>query len=128
MGIESFIRKMCVQTAVYWGNPQPDGYGKMTYDDPMEIYVRWDVKRRVVIGPDAKEINSDVEILTPEDLELQGVLILGTLEALFNSSSGSDEDPWTVGEAYEILALEKISMPKSTTQFVRKAYLSKYKV
>jgi hypothetical protein len=128
MGIESFIRKMCVQTAVYWGNPQPDGYGKMTYDDPREIFVRWDVKRIVVIGPDAKEINSDVEILTPEDLELQGVLILGTLEALFNSSSGSDEDPWAVGEAYEILALEKISMPKSLTQYVRKAYLSKYKV
>ena len=127
MGIESFIKSMCVQTAVYWGNPVDDGYGGKTFDYPVEIKVRWDYKQRQVVLPDGKEINADVQVLTPEDLEVGGFLFLGELDDLYDFSSGVT-NPLDAGDAYEILTTEKVSMPKSTTQFVRTVSLSKYKV
>ena len=127
MGIESFIKSMCVQTAVYWGNPVDDGYGGKTFDYPVEIKVRWDYKQKQVVLPDGKEINADVQVLTPEDLEVGGFLFLGELDDLYDFSSGVT-NPLDAGDAYEILTIEKVSMPKSTTQFVRTVSLSKYKV
>lgn len=119
MSIESFIRKICVQTAVYWGNPVPDGFGGMTYDIPVEIKVRWDENIKVVVDKEGKEITSPVTILSPEDLVEQGRLMLGTLEDVDFEWIPTDIEENT----FEIVAREKISMIKSLTQFVRTYYL-----
>lgn len=120
MGIESFIRSICVQDAVYWGNPVQDGFGNKTYDDPEEIKVRWDEKPQLIAGKDGREITTDVEILTPEDLDVGGMLYLGNLDDI-----GSDDNPHTIENTYEIMGRTKISMPKSVTEFVRIVYLKR---
>ena len=49
-GIEKVAKRFCVETAVYWGNPQNDGYGGFTFDTPVEIKCRWEEKSEVDIG------------------------------------------------------------------------------
>ena len=131
MGIESFIRKVCVQTAVYWGNPVPDGFGGMTFDYPVEIMVRWDFSQRAVLWNQGIELNVDVTVLSPEDLDREGMLFLGTLDDLWGqseTSSGGVADPKNFeGNIYSILKVEKVAMPKKTTFAVKTYSLSKYK-
>jgi len=133
MSIESFIRKVCVQTAVYWGSPVNLGAGRMSYTDPVEIKCRWDYKTRTVLSQNGQEINTDVTVLVTEDLDLGGYLFLGTLDDLTDSNyileSGQIyPTPDQVETAYEILTVSKVSMIKSLTQFVRTVSLSTYKV
>jgi len=125
MGIESFIKTICKQTAVYWGNPLPDGYGGMLFDEPREIKVRWDEKNKVVVSKDGKEVTSVATILTPEDLKVEGRLYLGFMVDLLDSddSSGGIVDPSKIDNTFEIIAFEKVSMIKSLTQFVRTVYV-----
>lgn len=125
MSIESFIEKICVQTAVYWGAPTPDGYGKMTYDPPREIKCRWEDKTEVITGGDGQQIISSASIIVMEDLDYQGVLFLGSLDEL---TTAEEADPLTLMgitnmRAYHILRVEKVPMIKSDSVFVRKVYL-----
>ena len=118
--IEKFIRKVCVQTAVYWGNPVPDGFGGMTYDDPKEIKVRWDDTINVIKDNSGKEVTSKAKVLTPIDLDEQGYLFLGILSDL------SDQDlnqPNAISKAFEIIRADRTPMIMSTDVFVRTVYL-----
>lgn len=123
MGIETFISKVCVQTAVYWGNPRPDGYGGMIYDSPREIKCRWDIQERIVLGQLGLEYNQDVEILVTEDLQKHGRIWLGSLNDLDSDTQPDDMSDFVP----EIIKFKKVSMPKSLTQFVRTISISKYK-
>ena len=53
-GIEKFLQKVCVQTAVYWGSPVENGFGAKTFASPIEIKVRWTDKQQVIKGGDGK--------------------------------------------------------------------------
>jgi hypothetical protein len=124
MAIDKFIKKVCVQTAVYWGNPRDDGYGGMVFDEPIELTppngVRWEETTQKVSDGKGNEIISKAQILVNQDLDEQGYLFLGTLDEL---DSEGEVDPKTVEGAYEIKRFDKTPMIKSTTVFVRKAYL-----
>ena len=124
MGIERFIQKVCVQTAVYWGSPQEDGYGGFTFDDPVELAppngVRWEDKTQIVAGMDGQEVTSDTEVLVTQDLDYNGYLYLGELDDL---DSDELDNPMTVSGAKPIISISKIPMIKSTTEFVRQVFL-----
>jgi hypothetical protein len=125
MGITKTIQRFCVQTAVYWGNPQNDGFGGFTFDDPIDLEpptngVRWEDKTQLVVGANGAETGSDAEVLVCQDLDLDGYLYLGSLDDL---SDDEKADPMTVDGAKQIISKEKIPMVKSTTEFVRKVYL-----
>jgi hypothetical protein len=120
MGIEKFIKSVCVQTAVYWGNPRNGGYGKTIFDDPVEISVRWDVKNELIMDADGNQVVSNAEILVTQDLEIGGFLYLGSLDDL--SSDPADPLEEEV-KTYEIKQFSKVSMPKSLTEFVRKVWV-----
>lgn len=127
-GIIKFIKKVCVQTAVYWGSPTPDGYGGKTFADPVELTppngVRWDQKVQLVedkgIRATGEEIISNAVVLLNQDVDEQGYLYLGSLDDL---DSGVQDNPLEVEGAYEIKKVEKIPLFRSATEFVRKAYL-----
>ena len=125
-GIEKFIKSVCVQTAVYWGNPQPDGFGGSTFDDPVEIPVRWEEKMQTITGTDGKEFVSSTEVLVTDDYDLGGFLMLGSLNDLESSGTESSDviSPLELSNTYEIKHRDRIPMIKSTTVFVRKLYLS----
>lgn len=120
MGIEKFIQKVCVQTAVYWGSPTNDGFGGFTFAAPIEIPVRWEDKTQIVATMDGQEVTSDTEVLVTIDLEYNGYLYLGLLEDL---TDDEQENPMLVSGAKPIISISKIPMIKSTTEFVRKVYL-----
>lgn len=119
-GIEDFVKDVCVQTAVYWGNPTPDGYGKMTYDAPVEIACRWDNVSKLITAANGDQIVCSAIILVTQDVDNQGMLYLGTLDDL---DSAQEADPSTVEGAYEIKRFDKTPMIFETDEFVRKAYL-----
>lgn len=122
MSIDKFIQKICVQTAVYWGNPQNDGYGNFVFDEPVEISCRWEDKAQIVVSSDGAETSSDAEVLVTQDLDVDGYLYLGSLVDL---DSDELDSPMTVETARRIISYDKIPMIKSTTVFVRKVYLRK---
>lgn len=126
MGIDSTVKGFCVQTAVYWGPGVSDGYGGRTFATAVELEppdngVRWDGKYQLITDMNGKEVVSRAEVLLVQDVEVQGWLMLGTLNDI--ASDEDDTDPRTVSGAYEIKAVTKTPMVKSTDVFVRKAYL-----
>ena len=121
MSITSFIKKVCVQTAVYWGNPTKDGYGNATFDEPIEIKCRWEDMQRTFVDPKGKEQTSKASILVTQDLDFEGWLCLGTLSDL--SIYPSLANPKDIFGAYEIVAIDKIPMIKSNKVFVRTLFL-----
>jgi len=112
--------RWAVQTAVYWGNPQPDGYGGTDYDSPIEISVRWEEKPRRVTDSNGKEIVSRAEVLVTQDVVAEGLLYLGALSDL---TSSEESNPETVEAAYKIRRFDKSPLPGETDQFIRIAYL-----
>jgi len=130
MGIQKFIEKVCVQTAVYWGVPTEDGRGGKTYADGIEIQCRWDsvTQKKMDLGTikDGNVYSSMTKVLVTQDLELDGYLYLGTiadLNALGLNSMISDFRPNEVEGAYVIKKIEKIPMIKKTDVFVRTVYV-----
>ena len=108
-GLIRFIKKVCVQTAVYWPSPIPDGYGGMNYGTPKDIKCRWTDKVQVIkwqsaYMPASDEFISYAEILLYEDVQLQGVLWLGSIASL---STAQIESPLTIPGAREIKTYEK---------------------
>lgn len=120
MGITKFISKVCVQTAVYWENPENDGFGQQIFAVGREIKVRWDDKIVVITDKQGKEITCQAEIMVQEDIDENGYLFLGVLSDL---TSDEKANPEAVKKAYPVKSFTKISMIKSTTEFVRKVYL-----
>ena len=119
MGIDKTIKKFCVQDAVYWGNPKPDGHGGMTYDAPRAIKCRWDESSTVISDAEGVEFRPKVTVLVTEELTLRGVLALGDI-----SQIPSDTLPSEVEGAYEIRTKDRIPMVRSSTIFVNIVYLS----
>lgn len=117
-----FVESVCVQTAVYWPRPIPDGYGGYSFGSayPEEISVRWDNVQKYIFSSNGAQIVSIAEILVTQDIEEGGYLYLGTLSDL---DSGQEDNPKEVDGAYEIRKVEKTPLFKSTNEFVRTAYL-----
>jgi len=109
-----------VQTAVYWGGPENDGYGGFTWDEPVEIDVRWDEVSELVTDAKGQEVVSKAKVIVAQDVDLNGILFLGELTDLDSDQEG---DPLTVDGAYPIIRVDKIPAPLSTDDFFRMVYL-----
>lgn len=130
---DHLLKRLCPQTAVYWGAPEPNGFGGYTYADPVEIKCRWKEAERIVGNDNEHGITtvSRAEVTVLQDLEEEGCLYLGTLGSLaeyLESSAGTYIDPKDVNAertvVYRIRRFAKIPRLGSTTDFVRVAYLS----
>jgi len=113
-----FVEKICTQTAVYWGNPKPNGFGGYTYDSPVEIKCRWEGKSKLIRDDKGNEVVSKAEILVTQDLDIGGMIKLGTLADLSPSQLPEDEP-----DAYKILQVEKIPLFRSPDEFIRRVYI-----
>jgi len=132
MGIETFINQVCKQTAVYWGSPIADGYGGYDYGDPEEIKCRWADEQQMFQSDDGAQLVSKAVVLVTEDVDMDGLLYLGTLddlEDLYDDSEGDSSgvwyDPFQIETGLCIIKkFTKVPAIRSTTEFVRKAYLT----
>lgn len=128
MGIEQFITKICVQTAVYWGNPVNNGTGHFTFDYPVEISCRWEGTEKVMTDANGKQFTCRAQVLVTQDLTIGGYLMLGTLAELdeigaLHNRYDAKAEPLKVETAYEIRQFDKTPMIKKTDQFVRKVFI-----
>ena len=127
-GITSLLTRNCNQTCVYWGNPVNDGEGGKTFDDPVELACRWEEMVQVVTDAKGNEVTSRALVYLLQDVDEEGMLFLGTLTDL---SSAEEDDPLGIEagdhsgqKAYVIKRFQKIPALGSTTEFVRKAFLT----
>lgn len=133
MSIRRFITGKLNQTAVYWGNPQENGYGGKTYDDPVEIKCRWEDMTQIVTSANGEEFISRAEVYTDTDLNEDGLLYLGDMEDLL-SSEGESSGELVIGDLSNelqrsinlIRRWEKIPSLNNPTVFIRKAFLTPY--
>lgn len=120
MSIEKFIRKACVQTAVYWGHPIDNGYGGMIYNDPVEIPCRWEDVATLITASDGEQYVTKASILTPNELDVNGYLMLGHL---IDIDSNQLDKPLEIASAHRIRRFSKVPLFRSTTTFVKEAFI-----
>lgn len=118
--IIKFIKKVCVQTAVYWGTPTNNGIGGYSYATPREIKVRWENVTGMIKTKEGDEIETDAEVIVQELLAVNGRIWLGTLQELGTVSEDSGAEynsPFTV-DSHLILKTETTPLFRSTTESV----------
>lgn len=111
------LTKFYKQTAVYWGNPVPDGEGGNTFDAPVELSVRWEEGFKKITDGKGNEIISQAVIYVPQEVDIGGWLWLGALDDI---SSG--DQPQTITGAKEIRAFTKFPNLKARV-FQMRAWL-----
>jgi len=132
MGIETFLSQVCTQVCVYWASPTSNGRGGYTYDDPVELYCRWKDEQQIFASNDGEQLVSKAVVHVLEDVDTDGLLYLGSLddlETLYDDSEGDSSGVWYDPKLIEeglciIKKFTKVPALRSTTQFVRKAYLT----
>lgn len=115
------LAKFFNQTAVYWGNPSSNGWGGFTYDDPVEVQVRWADKQERFLSSGGgqntiEEMISSTVLLSEYDFDFNGRVFLGSLTDLPSSQDPADVDAATVKAHAKI-------PDKNATQYLRKTWL-----
>lgn len=121
MSIQSFIKKVCVQTAVYWEHIGTDEQGDPCYAPPIEIKCRWDggiIIRNKYWSDDPAII---AEIITPHPIKANSIIRLGEL---FDIPS-SFIYPKEVEDSCQIKTVYSTPLFKSSTEFVYEGSLSR---
>lgn len=122
MGLQAIIERQYKQTTVYWGNPQSDGQGGFTFDDPVEIACRWEDIRQVVTDNKGNSVVSRAVIYVKQDLDEEGMIYLGTLSDF--DSTVDTGDPKSIDNTYIIKRFGKVPSLAIPTEFLRAAYLT----
>ena len=119
--IADHISDICIHTAVYWGSPQNNGFGRMTYDDPVEISCFWIDEQETLIDNDGKEWVTKAKVFVLQDIDEQGVLYLGSLSGLTDSQKS---DPVaSLDKAREVKRFLKTPSLYDDDTYVRKVIL-----
>ena len=120
----SILTKMLKQTCVYWapGSMETGGrdfndYGSPMYASPVELSCRWEDRASEYINRDGVSMYSKSIVYVGIDVEVGGVLFLGTLDDIVDSDEPKKND-----NAWEIQGFDKIPNLRGA-KFVRKAYL-----
>jgi len=104
MSIATFIASKCKQPIVYWGNPVNNGTGGFTYDDPVQIYGRWEELNEVLMGSDGKELVSQARVFLTQEVDEDGCMWLGALTDLDSAPEPNDSSI----AALHIIALSRL--------------------
>lgn len=118
MSILSFIRKVAVQTVVYWEFEGIDEFSSPQFADAVERQVRWDETSEIVSDSTGREFVSRAQLLTPDDMVEQSYVWLGQLADL-----PADPEPLETAGAFEIKKMDRHPLFRSQTLDVFIAYL-----
>jgi hypothetical protein len=127
MSFTTLLTRTCKQTCVFWGSPNEDGYAGQTWANPIELKCRWEDKEQLLQLDDGTQISSRAVVYVLQDVDLEGMMYLGTLDDLYDiadSSMGALDNPKEFDKAYVIKKFEKSPALGSTTDFVRKVWLT----
>ncbi len=121
MAIQDFIKKVCVQTAIYWQPKGVDGFGKQSFHPAVDIACRWDEVSEKIVDKHNVEVISTAQVLVTQDLDVNGFIKLGSISDL----EDINETPRNIAEVYEIKKIEKTPEFRSKDKFVITLYLGK---
>jgi len=120
MSIEAYLKRICINTAVYWSDPTANEDGVMQFTTPVEIKCFWKDGIENIIDKNGRETVSRAAVYLLQDVDEGGMLYFGELEDL---TTAQKSDPRTVAKAYEI----KLFVPSQSLhlkgEFNRKAML-----
>ena len=116
-----FIKKFRKQKALWWEMSGMNDVGELTFEDPVEVDVRWDDKVEHFVAADGKERISKSIIICDREMKPGDMLWRGT-EAAFNTEHGAGTDPRSVVEAGEIYRFDSTPDVKAK-EFLWQAYL-----
>lgn len=96
MSIGSFLRKIRLQTAIYWKTNGSDGYGNKLYDSPVEIDCRWEDVDEVMHDENGEMYVAKSMVIVDREMARGDWLMKGELDSTIPDSP--------IGEttAYEI--------------------------
>ena len=77
--IANVIKRFTNQTLVYWARIGSDGFGKPTYDEPVEVACRWEDKQKQIITGDGRVVYCKGYILLAQPLTVSSLVFLGKL-------------------------------------------------
>lgn len=120
MSIESFIKRITKDTAVYWAAPVAATDGSNDFGTPVEIKCLW--KHEAVMSKDnaGTEVLSTALIYVNEDLDEQGMLYHGSLADL---TTAEKNDPSKVKNASVIRIFMKTPSLHIKNQHSRRAMI-----
>jgi hypothetical protein len=98
------LRRLLRQTAVYWASPVSDGYGGHSYADPVEVPCRWEPSSKRFSTAQGEEFVASAVVWVAEDLEVGGLLFLGSLSDL---TGAQESNPQPVASALAVRAFEQ---------------------
>lgn len=98
MSIGSFLTRIRQQTATYWANTGPDGFGGYNYDSPITIDVKWFDDQSIVIDGQGKEVLSKSTAFVDRVITENSYLALG------DYTDSAYEEPTGLAEARIVLA------------------------
>lgn len=102
------FRTMRRQKAIYWRRGAVDRYGRYTFDDPIEIDVRWDDGIQEVRTPQGQLVTFNAIVYVDREMALGDMLKRGELD------SNTVDDPKTDDEAKTIQRFEQIPNLRAT--------------
>ena len=121
----SIITRMRKQTCVYWplaseesAGIDYDDYGQPIVADPVEIECRWEDVNEEFTAADGTRQLSKSKVYTDRDVDVGGILMLGTIEENITDSTNIKENEG----AWEIKRFDKLPTFKAT-EFLRTAWL-----
>ena len=120
MNFNKFLKQVCV----YWplqgiesNGSDYDSEGQPLYSVPCELACRWEDKAEKYINAQGEETVSSSVVLLNEDVQLSGVLMLGTLDDITD-----ENEPLQNDNAFEIKSVGKMPDIKAKN-FLRTVYL-----
>jgi hypothetical protein len=85
------------QNAVYWAPLAANGMGRVTFDDPVDVAVRWENKNEIFVNAQGQEERSLSIAYPASAVALNGYMWLGEVSDL-----PSDDSPRGVSGAVQI--------------------------
>lgn len=104
------------QLATYWAPEGVDGYGKLSFDDPILLMVRWEDRDDLIITSQDEQIPSKAVVYTQQSVALGGYLALGDY-------TDPGIDPETLDEAHIIRMYKESPSVSISSDVMRKATL-----
>jgi hypothetical protein len=106
------------QTAIRWTGFDGDGFGGRTFDEGVEIAVRWEDRAELFLDPQGRQSTSRAVIFVSCNVQVGDYLMLGELLDL----SSGEEQPMDRVDAYEVKAVAT-TPSLQCDRFVRQVWL-----
>jgi len=104
----SIISKMRKQSAIFWSRSGTDGYGRPTWNSPVQIECRWeDLAEEYINYRGTREVSKST-VYVDRVMDPGGYLKLGSLD------SGISNDPTEEDDAWEIKSFRQVPNLKAT--------------